>query len=447
MIDSKNVNVFGLVKKVAPVALAVAAGLSCFTTVESGEVVRIQNTLTGGYSWKMEEGIAFKIPFFSRVSVYSQQGTVALSNEGELCETASICAQPRMLGFADTYSIVFKASFRYSLPKNEAQLEAMHDKVKNAENLFGTTLLPFSQDLMSYTASQFRAEDFMQGAQNEFKARLIDQAANGMLITKRKKILIKTEQANRNTDRDSGANVGEQFRYEIVIQEDSEGNYLRNPTAINAYGISVVPAGINLIDYNPDQRLKDFMVDKQDRVRARAKIVENQENERQKAITAQLQGERERIEKQNKLLQQKDAAKIAGEKAVLEAKLQAERETVEREKVAQLAVIDKDRELQIAKANEGIQLANAKAAKYEAQAIKEKGFAEAEVDRAKLKAKQDNKEIYLAELNRDIQIKTAEVLPQVKIQTPQIVMGASGNGNHVSDLLSTKLVKDVIGSN
>ena len=137
---------------------------------------------------------------------------------------------------------------------------------------------------------------------------------------------------------------------------------------------------------------------------------------------------------------------IAMEKQVEQAKLQAKKETVERNKVAQLAIIDKDRELQIAQANEGIQSANAKAAKYEAQAIKEKGFAEAEVDRAKLKAKQDNKDIYLAELDRDIQVKMAEVLPQVKITSPQIVMGGNNGGSQVSDLLSTKLVQDVINN-
>lgn len=414
-----------------------------YGTAESGEAVRVQNTITGGHEWKLDEGIFFKVPFFSRVTRYSQEGTVVISDNKELCDTASICATPRQVAFADTYGITIEASFRYSLPKNDEKLETMHDKVKNSSNLFGNTLLPFSQDLINYTASQFKAETFMQGGQNQFKSRLIDQASNGMLVTKRVKKLVETETANRDTDRDS-TKVGQQFRYEVEIMTDDNGNMQRNPTAIEAYGITVVPAGINLVDYDPEKRLKDFMIDKQDRVRARAKIVEDQENERQMAITAQLQGERERIQKQNVLLQEKDAAKIAGEKEVLKAKLQAERETVERQKVAQLAIIDKERELQIAQSNEGIQLANAKAAKYEAQAIKEKGFAEAEVDKAKLRAKQDNKDIYLAELALEEAKAIATVLPHVKIQTPQIVMGGNGNGNQVSDLLSTKLVQDVV---
>ena len=432
---------FGIGGGLTLAALIVA--FNSFTTVGSGEAVRIQNNLTGGYTWKLDEGIALKAPFFSRVVTYSQEGTVAITDNEELCESASLCANPRQVGFADTYGITVEASFRYSLSKNPEVLEQMHDKVKNSDNLFGNTLMPFSQDLINYTASQFKAEAFLQGGQNAFKSRLVDQATNGMLVTKREKVLVKTEQANRNSDREN-TKVGQQFRYEVRVIEDSNGKPLRNPTAIDAYGISVVPAGINLVDYAPEDRLRAFMVDKQDRVRARAKIVEDQENERQLAITAQLQGERERIQKQNVLLQQKDAAKIAGEKAVLEAKLQAERETVDREKVAALAIIDKERELQIAKANEGIQKANFNASKFEAQAIKEKGFAEAAVAKAKLQAKQSNKEIYLAELSLEEAKAIAAVLPQVKIDTPDIVMSGNGQGNGVSDLLSTKLVQDVV---
>ena len=219
----------------------------------------------------------------------------------------------------------------------------------------------------------------------------------------------------------------------------------RTPAAISAYGITLVPSGINLVDYVPEPRLKEFMVQKQDRVRDRAKIVEDQENERQRAITAQLTGERERIEKQNQLLKEKDAAKIRGEQQVMEAELQAQRESIDRQKVADLAIIDKKRELQIAKDNENIQKANALAAKYEAQAIKETGFAEAEVEKAKLQAKQSNKDIYMAELELEATKAMATVLPQVKITSPQVVMGGgNGSGNQVSDLLSTKLVQDIM---
>ena len=441
-LNKDTIKGFGL-KGAGAILLGVVA-LNSFTTVGSGELVRIQNNITGNQSWKMTEGISLKAPFFSTVTTYSQEGTMAITDNEELCDTASLCATPRQVGFADTYGVTVEASFRFSLPRTPELLEAMHDKVKNSDNLYGTTLMPFSQDLVNFTASQFRAEDFMQGAQNEFKSRMIDQASNGLLVTKREKIIIKTEQANRNTDRSGGgANVGEQFRYQVTIVEGVDGKPLRNDTAINAYGITIVPAGINLVDYQPEQRLRAFMTDKQDRVRARAKIVEDQENERQMAITAQLTGDRERIQKQNVLLQQKDAAKIAGEKAVVTAKLQAEKEIVDRSKVAELAVIDKQRELQVAKSNEGIQKANAVAAKHEASAIKEVGFAQAAVKKADYQA--IDKQVLALEVDK------AKALAMYKsnmtVNMPTVVQnGENGNGNSSLETMTTLKVLEQLGN-
>jgi hypothetical protein len=416
---------------------------SAFTVVGSGDLVRIQNTLTGSdANWVMTEGVALKMPFFSTVTTYPQEGTIAITDNEELCEPASLCAFPRQVGFADTYGITVEASFRYSLPRDAVALEKMHDKVKNKESLFGTTLMPFSQDLVNFTASQFRAEDFMQGGQNEFKSRMIDQATNGMLVTRREKIIVATEQANRDSDREGGgANVGEQFRYEVTILEGSDGLPRRMPTAIKAYGITIVTAGINLVDYTPETRLKDFMTDKQDRVRARAKIVEDQENERQMAITAQLTGDRERIQKQNILLQQKDAAKIEGERQVVMATLQAQRETVEQQKVADLAIINKKRELQVSESNEGIQRANSVAAKYEAQAIKETGFAEAAVDKAKYDA--IDKQVLALEVDR------AKALAMYKsnmtVNMPTVVTNGSGGSTNSLEMMTTLSVMEKLG--
>lgn len=424
----------------------VITGLNSYTSVGGGESVRVQNNLTGNATWYTSEGYKLKAPFMSTVHRYPQEVTVAITDNDELCDTASICGAPRQVAFADTYGITMETSFRYSLPKDPVNLENMHDKVKSVENLLGTTLLPFSADLVNYTSNQFRAEDFMQGGQNEFKSRLIDQATNGMIQTEREKIIIQTERSTLDTERGEGTATGEQFRWEVVTKLDENGVPIRTPAAIEAYGITLVTSGINLVDYLPQPELRSFMMQKQERVRDRARIVEDQENERQKAITAQLTGERERIEKQNQLLREKDAAKVRGEQEVMQAELLAKREVVEREKEAQLAIIDKQRELQVAKDNEAIQAANAAAAKYEAQAIREKGFAEADVAKAALAAKESNKEIYLAELKLEEVKAMAEVLPKVKVDMPEIMMvGDTGaKGSSVESLLSTSLAKGLM---
>ena len=80
----------------------------------------------------------------------------------------------------------------------------------------------------------------------------------------------------------------------------------------------------------------------------------------------------------------------------------AERETIEQRKLQDLAVIQKEKELAIARAELDIQKANASAARFQADAIAAKGRAEAEVLAAKYKAKAQNKEIFLAETQRDM---------------------------------------------
>lgn len=418
---------------------------SSFTINDSGNSMRIQNNLTGEHTWATTEGIQIKVPFFSKVVTYPQKITVAITSDENICEAASICSSPVSVSFADTYTITPEVSFRYSLSTIPDSLEEMHDAVKTPTNLLGNTLVPFSKELVGYTAAQFRAEDFSQGGQNEYKQRMLDQATNGLLVTERRKVIIERETADSGHDRSESTKLAKQYRFEIEIKYDESGRPKRIPVSISDYNISVVKSGVSLISYTPESDLQNFMSSKKARIMARAEIQEEQENKRQEAITEQLKGERDIITQTNKQRKEKESARIQAEKQVMQAKLQAERETVERQKVADLAIIDKQRELQIAEAELAIQEANAQAAVFEAKAIKETGFAQVAVEKARLAAKQSNKDIYLAELELQQTKAMAEVLPNVNIQSPQIVMGSSGTGgNQVSDLLSTKLVKDLI---
>merc|ERR1712188_86575 len=106
----------------------------------------------------------------------------------------------------------------------------------------------------------------------------------------------------------------------------------------------------------------------------------------------------------------------------------AERETIEQKKLQNLAVIQKDKELAIAKAEKEIQKANAESAQFAAQAIAAKGKAEADVLRAHYQAKAQNKEIYLAETQRDIAQTMYSNLKDMKIEMPQNVIVGAGEG-------------------
>ena len=123
--------VLSFLPKAGAALLAVIILLGSFTTVGTGELVRVQNNITGGNSWYTTEGVKMKVPFFSNVVTYSQEYTIAITDNEELCDKASICGRNQDILFADTYGIDLETSYRFSLPRLPEQLEVMHDKVKN----------------------------------------------------------------------------------------------------------------------------------------------------------------------------------------------------------------------------------------------------------------------------------------------------------------------------
>jgi hypothetical protein len=126
---------------------------------------------------------------------------------------------------------------------------------------------------------------------------------------------------------------------------------------------------------------------------------------------------------------QKELVVISSQREVEVAKQIAERETIEQRKLQDLAVIQKDKELSISRAELGIQKANAEAATYAAQAIAAKGKAEADVLAAQYRAKAQNKEIFLAETQRDIAQTMYSNLKDFRIEMPQNVIVGAGDGH------------------
>lgn len=445
-IEAKLAKAGSAAKSIGIKGLALAAvlvtAMSSYTTVDSGETVRIQNTISGAYEWHMKEGMKFKVPYFSKVDVYNSVSTVAVTDDRQLIETSSTTRMPLAVTFADNYGGALEASWRLRLSTSPEELEMMHQEVKSQANLEGNTFLTFAKDMLNLTTDQFLAQDFMQGGKGAFKQRLQDQGDNGMLQTKREKVEIVAQVADQGlTGQRKQNETAKQFAYKVVIQLDKDGNPLRRPHSLSKYGIEV--SQVDLGEFAPAGDLTAYVNTIKTREKERADLIADQRKEREQAVSAQLRGETNRITAKNKALMAKDKEVIEGNKRVELAQIQAKREVVEREKVATLAKIDKQRELDIAKANEGIQRANSVAAKHQAQAIKYKGFAEAEVAKAKLAAKQANKTIYLAELNRDVAIQQARSMEKTTLDAPDMVIMGSGQGGTTSDLLNVKLVQDV----
>lgn len=412
------------VKKFVFGAAAVILGLGSFEYIESGEFVRVQSPF-GSHTWEVTPGVTMKWPLMSRVEEYNQYVTIAVTDDD--IEGASVQNMPHRINFADTYEGTIEASFRFGLSPDPDLLEKMHQAVKTKENLNSTTLANYQKDLLSYTANQFRAEDFMQGGQNEYKSRLYDQAANGQYQTQRVQELVTREVGDAGLERDQKGKdkvkTGEAYVYKVKIVTDENDQPVRNPSKIADFGITVEQ--ISIIGFNPENDLKQFMNNKKTRVRERAEIIEKQENERQQAITAQLEGDRKRIQARNTQLMEKDREIIQAEKRVeLE------------QKEAELQVIAKQKEADIAIKNKEIEKANAEAAKFKAQTVREMGIAEADVQLAMYKAY--DKEVKMMELQLERDKVLYNALQNFKIEMPDnLILGGNGQGASSLDTFTT----------
>lgn len=397
-------------------------GYQSFFYLEGGDFARRQDP-TGSYAWVTEQGPHMKWPLLGRLDRFPQYFTINLT--GTPTETAYINDKPLSVKFADTYTAKIPMVMRYRLNPDPKTLETLYRATKSIDGVAYNVLQPHARNMLIYTANQFMAEDYMQGGQNDFLSRLYFQGNNGFYITSREKRLVKGEVGYtdlNSTDSKAGTpQTGETFVYVVDIQMDKDGNPRTQANSLAKYGINV--DDISLGEPAPDPQLDEFMKFKKDRILKRSRIVEDQRNEREQQITSRLAGERERIEARTVVLKTKDAAVISEEQKVEVAEQQAKMQKVIKEKDLANAIADLN-----------IQEAGYKAAKFEAQKIREKGLAEAEVTAAMYKAK-DNK-VYMAELEVQNNKALYQALPNFQVTMPSIMNTGGSQGGTLQDNLS-----------
>ena len=434
LLEESQMKKLGNTVKKYSIGLSVAAATiitvnSALFNVSAGEYA-VEQTPGGKLVAHMTPGYKFKYPFVGQVWYYDEVTTVVYDDiEGDYGSSKN---KPYKITFADTYGGLIKGSFRVELSKDPDKLVETHKSFKSYDNFIESGAEKFTNELLTYTAQQFTGESFMQGGQNEYKNRLEDQARDGLYVTKRTAVKVKKQSGvvSLKNDKASKTEESEAVVYKNVIQRDKDGLPLRKQNSMDKYGVFVPQ--VTIAGFDPEADLQDFMKNKKNQVRKRAQYIEEQENERQQAITVKLRGDRERVEKKQQALMAKDQAEIELAKEVAVAKLQADKEGVERQKLADLAVIDKKKELQVATANEGIQQANERAAKYEAQALLHKGLAEAKIISARYKAY--DQKLYAMEIQRDTMTKVTENLQGITVKMPNVNITGGTSGKTMNSV-------------
>jgi hypothetical protein len=435
----------GTILKLGAGAIVVLFGIITFFggfySIPGGTTAVIQNTLTGSIDIARGPKFGLKMPFFSNVETFIDVSTVTF---GESTDQNTRNLNPVKVSFADTYKADIPISFRFRLPTDDKAMVKLFTDYRRADNMVDNLFVKNAVNVTTVTATQFTGEEFFQGGQNAYKERLEDQMKLGIYQTERRQVEIEgIGLAPVSVDNNQGGTLQteKQLVWKTVPVVDKNNNPIRQSNPFQAYGIEVTQIAFTSTPV-PEEQLDKLLTDKKILVAQRIRTIQEQETAKAEADTEQLKKEIERTKAVQDANRQKELAVIAESQKVEVAKQQAAQETVIAEKQKSLAVIDKQKELEVASANLDIQRANAASAIEQAKATRETGLAEAAVLDAKYKALGANKEIYLAEVQRDVNLSMYSNLANFKVQMPTNMVttaaGAGGSG------LSTNL--DIISA-
>lgn len=441
---ARKIRNWGITAAVALTVLIV--GFNGYFTTDLGYNYVVQDTAFGSKRFIQEVGFHVKVPFATRITAYKQVATIGFGNtdQGEFTRNNN----PVDVTFADTYNGTIPVTFRFRLPRGEEAMFALHDEFRSFDNLVDSLLVKNAKDVTIVTSTQYTGEEFFQGGLNSFKVKLQDQLANGLYSTVRRKVSMEQTDIAPVTSDNGDANRLEtttSMVWKNVVLNDSAGKAIRLENPLDEYGISV--SQVTIDKPIPEKRLNDLLI-------AKKELVAQRITAEQSIVTAQTEAKAEQMRQEitkRQALQiadkERQLAIIGQQKLVAVEREQTKLETVRKDKERQMAVIQKNKELEVANANRGIQKANAEAAVYQANAIKSKGLAEAAVIEAKYLARQTAKDIFMAEVQRDIATVMYSNLKDFKIEMPQnVVMGNNGGSNSLPSNLDVMATFGALGS-
>lgn len=397
--------------------------------VEDGKFAIYQNTLFGTKDVIHGPSAAFRMPGFSMDTHYKYSTTVDFDDAVMNGKTVASSQNPSIgVRFADTYTGKIPMAARLDLPRNnDEMLLQIHSSFRSYDNLVDKLYEKTLKDVVVNAAIQYTGEEFFQGALNEFKTSLNDQANNGIIQTKR----IKVEDETTITDvssvggKDSKMSKKKTMVWRTIPQKDDKGQLIRAKNPFIQYGVTV--SQINIGSPVPETKLETLLSKKKELVAKKIEITQRQENAKAEAETAVLEGETARAKEKQAQLLAAEKQIVSKEKEVKLAKLQADKEKIEKQKEAELSKIVKQKELDIAQSNEGIEKARFAAAKYQAQAEKEIGLAKAAVEKAMYAAK--DPKLYALEQQVKITENLGSALKGITVNMPtNMVTNGTGKG-------------------
>lgn len=404
---------------------------SFYFVVDSGESVVYQNTLSGQVTGYTTPGYQGKIPFMNRIWEYDKFTTVTFTDatDGE----GSIVQRSVLVRFPDNYKGQIEASFRFQLPLDGPALVQLHDDFKSYGAVNNRLLMRVAKHVMVQAGNMLTSEEFFQGGISTYTGMLTDFLTNGVPVTEKRQVEIQVAQFQEEGKKVGAKTVRQKQFVEKHVPIIKDGVIVRQPNPLEKYGIVVTLVTIGRT--TPEKDLEK-QIDRTKKIFANRRAIRaEQENERQARATAKLKGERLTEEASQ-------AANLKKAVAVVNAEKRVELATQEKERV----LVEKNQQLEAANIDKRVQISKAIAAKSEAIAIRQVGLAEAQVDLAKWRAK--NNPVYLAELRLETSKVIAGSLKGMTITMPSTMInmgGGTGNGGNTSVDQLVKVITSQLG--
>lgn len=405
--------------------------LDGYGTTDAGFTYVVQDTLFGTYRTYDEPGIFVKVPFFAKITAYKQAVTINFgivnADEGTAKFTRSL--HPLDVAYADTYEGKVYATFRFRIPRGREDILRIHQEFRSFGNLVDALLVKNARSVAVVTATQFTGEEFFLGGVNSYKVAMMDQLSRGLYLTERKQVTLDVEDVDEVSQ--TQANASELITkprkvWKNVTILDENGNPKRSTSPLGRYGIEITQ--VTLGRPIPHASLNNLLEGKRTLVAKRIASIEEFNTAEAESRTVQQTEQIEKNRQTQIALRVKALAEIAAQQEVAVARQEALLILVRKNRDKDAAVVKKAQELAIAEADRDIQAAAAEAAVFQARAIEAVGLAKANVLEAMFLAKISGKEVYLAEIQKEIAQVMYPALKDITIDMPDYY-NAGGNGD------------------
>jgi len=262
----------------------------------------VENPLTGSTWVQFDQGIYVK-GFGSTTTSYPNVVTVVYADEDHHPKADVSSLNPSLeVRFSDAAKAQAEATVKWRLSNKEDEMLLTHQDNRNSAKLTETVLEKYTGECLNYAAQLMESETHYSGGKSKMAEDFQTQLEKGQYIIVTKSEYIK----------DSTSNTSRKIT-KTDVRRDANNIAIRKKSNIIQYGITIVSATIDDIDYiaQIDKKLKaKIEASTQESISKQLAITAEQE-----AITAARQGEKLIAETEAREQSAKREAVIRSEKA------------------------------------------------------------------------------------------------------------------------------------